>query len=54
MCGATPVASAIVEAATDRRAADGGPGRWRDADGVRRSAPSPAVIDDFERVTGWR
>ena len=54
MCGATPVASAIVEAATDRRAA----GRAVPGDGVTRmvsgGAPTPpAVIEHFERVTGW-
>ena len=54
MCGAMPVASAIVGAAADRRAA----GQAVPGDGVTRmvsgGAPTPpAVIEDFERVTGW-
>ena len=54
LCGATPVASAIVQAAEAlREAGDPVPG-----DGITRmvsgGAPTPAaVIDHFERVTGW-
>jgi acyl-CoA synthetase (AMP-forming)/AMP-acid ligase II len=54
MCGATPVATAIEEAAADLREAGSevpGGGRTRIVSG---GAPTPAaVIERFERTTGW-
>jgi fatty-acyl-CoA synthase len=54
LCGATPVASAIVDAAEELRKADApipGAGTTRMISG---GAPMPAaVIEHFERVTGW-
>ena len=54
LCGATPVASAIVQAAATLREAEAqvpGDGTTRMVSG---GAPTPAtVIEHFERVTGW-
>jgi fatty-acyl-CoA synthase len=54
LCGATPVASSISQAATDLR----GAGEPVPGDGITRmvsgGAPTPpAAIEDFESATGW-